>query len=193
MEKSIALYELQLETLSVTEKGTAPLICHRFSERAQEQIEGKQQGAAKRGKAPRDPDAEMSDSCYRLPDGQFGFPGIAFKQAIVRAAKAAGIAMTDARGAFQISGDLLPLRAGDPQLRADRVVIGKQTTTIAYRPQFWPWEIDLEILYNVRSITAEQLINLLELAGFGVGVGDWRPECNGQFGRFQVKRQESNI
>ena len=188
MSGSISLYELELGELRVTVEGTSPLICHRFSEKAQEQIEGKQQGAAKRGKSPRDPQAEMLDACYRLPDGGYGFPAIAFKQAIVRAAKAAGIAMTDARGAFQVDGDLLPIRGEGPTLRSDRTVIGQGKTTMAYRPQFMPWQIDLVITFNERAISAEQLLNLIELAGFGVGVGDWRPECNGQFGRFRVKR-----
>ncbi len=188
MSDSIALYELELGTLELTVEGTSPLICHRFSERAQEQIEAKQQGMAKRGDPPREPEAEMLDECYRLQDGRYGFPSIAFKQAIVRAAKTAGIAMTDARGAFQVDGDLLPLRGGGPRMRTDRVMIGKGQTTVRYRHEFWPWEIDLQIVYNVRAISAEQLVNLVEIAGFGVGVGDWRPECNGQFGRFRVKR-----
>ena len=184
----VKLYELEISTVQVTVQGTSPLICHRFSEAAQEQIEGPQQGAAKRGKKSRDPQAEAELSLYRNSEGVNCFPAIAFKQAMVRAAKQCDMAMTDARTAFHVLGDLLPIRGSDPVARADRVVIGRGTTTIAYRPMFDTWEIDLTIRHNARAISAEQIINLLEVAGFGVGVGDWRPECSGSFGMFRIRR-----
>jgi hypothetical protein len=36
----------------------------------------------------------------------------------------------------------------------------------------------------------KEIFNLFELAGFLVGVGDWRPQCNGSHGMFRVKRDE---
>ena len=36
-------------------------------------------------------------------------------------------------------------------------------------------------------VTAEQLIGFFNLAGFSVGIGEWRPERNGDHGMFHVK------
>jgi hypothetical protein len=42
------------------------------------------------------------------------------------------------------------------------------------------------IKFNTSAISAEQVANLLNVAGFGVGIGEWRPERNGSYGRFHV-------
>jgi len=39
---------------------------------------------------------------------------------------------------------------------------------------------------NTSAVSIEQLANLFVIAGFAVGVGEWRPEKNGQYGRFEV-------
>jgi hypothetical protein len=44
----------------------------------------------------------------------------------------------------------------------------------------------LDIQYNARAISQDQLLNLINLGGFSVGVGEWRPERSGDFGRFRV-------
>ena len=181
------LYELELSTLRVTVKGITPLICNRYSEDVQGDMEAAQQGGAKRGKKPRDPEAERKRELYMTDDSRYGFPAGAFKLAMVRAATDADMKMTDARRAFHVIGDILPIRGAGPFPRTDRVVLGGKTTSIAYRPEFRDWEMDIEIRYNVRAISAEQLINLLQLAGFGVGIGAWRPDKKGNFGMFEVK------
>lgn len=68
------------------------------------------------------------------------------------------------------------------------MVLNRKTTSIAYRACYEHWEADLPISYQENVITVEQLINILELAGYAVGVGAWRPQCRGQFGRFEIKK-----
>lgn len=183
------LYDLEIGHVLVTVRGKSPLLCNQFTDVVMKGIADAQEKKGNKvgGKPPRDPQAEYEGSIYRLEDGSPGFPAIAFKKAMVRAAKGSGMPMTDARGAFHVMGDLLPLRASDPVMRSDRVVIGRGITSIAYRSQFTRWEIDVPIEFNMRAISAEQLVNLLQVAGFAVGIGAWRPECDGNMGLFEVK------
>ena len=47
----------------------------------------------------------------------------------------------------------------------------------------------LPITFNARMISAEQIVAMLDAGGFGTGIGEWRPEKDGQFGRFHVGGQ----
>lgn len=184
--------------LVVTIEGISALITHRFSESTKKQIEEKQQGKSVGGKKPpRDPEKEMREALYFTKDGKYGFPAIALKKAIVRAAKAAGLTMTDIRNAIFVFNPhdpddlIIPLTEADgPYLRADRVVIGRGETSIAYRPEFRKWKADVRIQYNANIVNAQAVVQLVDLAGFAVGIGDWRPEKDGQFGRFRVAEEE---
>ena len=71
-------------------------------------------------------------------------------------------------------------------MREDRVKIGPGTTSLTYRPMFEKWSCVLPIAYNANLISAEQIAQIFEYAGFHVGVGDWRPARNGEFGMFRV-------
>ena len=142
---------------------------------------------AKTAKDAKDPQRDYEEAFYRLPDGKPGFPTIAFKQAAVSAGGrfSDGLKMTELRGAFFIDGELAEIN-GEPSMREDMVRVGMGTADIRYRPEFKAWKVTLPIKYNADKISLEQLVNLFNLAGFGVGVGEWRPEKDGQYGMFHV-------
>jgi hypothetical protein len=86
-------------------------------------------------------------------------------------------------------GDMVTIE-GKPVMREDVVKVGKFPNKVAdlrYRAEFKKWSCVLTIKYNARVLTQDQIINLLHLAGFAVGIGEWRPEKSGQFGMFHVE------
>lgn len=190
------IVQLDLVNILVKIEGTTPLICHAWSEKARRQMLDKMMGKASKGKAKKDPAADYEAAYYRLPDGSPAFPLLAFKAAAVTAVTSLSKEFTKilARQAFhlipdRIGGDLTPIFFPDdcpPRMREDMVRIGMGTTDIRYRPEFPRWGVQLAMQFNQRAITQEQVINLINLGGFAVGVGEHRPECDGNNGRFQV-------
>ena len=71
-------------------------------------------------------------------------------------------------------------------MREDVCRVGMGTADLRYRGQFDPWGVKVRVEINTAVISAEQVVNLFALAGFAVGVGEWRPERNGEYGRFRV-------
>lgn len=181
----IELPKLEIQRVRIRVIGDSPLIMHKWSDKAKEMMRMKQQKKATQGREAKDPQRDFEDSIHRLDDGRPGFPAIGFKAAAVTACTSiAGVTKVAARQAFHILGDLVPIIGPAPTMREDMVRIGMGVADIRYRAEFWPWSADLEISYNTRALSIEQIMNLLNTAGFGVGVGEWRPERDGQFGRF---------
>lgn len=187
MEKvGIEIPRLNLATVQVCLIGDSPLICHAWSHKAKQAMLDKQMKKGRQAKEAKDPERDFQESLYKLPDGGFGFPAVAFKAAMVGACRfVENMKMTEARGAFHILGEMIPID-GTPTPREDMVRVGMGTADIRYRGEFKTWRAVLDISYNQSAISAEQIVNLLNVAGFGVGVGEWRPERNGSYGRFHV-------
>lgn len=171
--------------------GTAPLIMHKWSVKAKRQMLDAQQGK-KKAKEIRDPDADYEASLYRTADGGYGFPVIAFKAATIRGAKLAGVKMTDARQMFFVHGDpsddrtqeLAPI-SGDPRMREDMVRVG-MGTDLRYRGEFLEWKTALAVEFYDAFISQDSLLSLINFGGESVGVGEWRPEKNGQNGTYRI-------
>jgi len=187
---SIELPRLNIETMELTLIGDTPLICHRWSEKAKKEMLDKQMKKAKPAKEAKDPEADYVASLYEM-DGGYGFPVIGFKNAAVTACTSvAGITKVAARQAFRVgstmNGSELVQIHGAPEPREDMVRIGMGTADIRYRGQFVSWWAALIVHFNANVLSAEQIANLFNTAGFGVGVGEWRMERNGQYGCFHV-------
>lgn len=166
--------------------GDSPLIVHAWSEKAKRAMLDKQMKKATKAKEAKDPDADYEACFYRTETGEYGFPAIGVKAAMVSAARFVdGMKMTVLRGAFHIDAELLPI-IGTPRRREDMVRVGMGTADIRYRPEFPAWKMPVAIKFNSNVISAEQIANLINEAGFGVGIGEWRPERNGSYGRFHV-------
>jgi hypothetical protein len=173
-------------------KGTSPLICHKFSERAQDMMLAKQMKTAtgKVGREVKNPQRDYEESLYVLKDGRYGFPISGFKNAAVDACSFMdGTKKTIMRGAFHIidEHDGLAVIEGRPKMRKDMVRVGMGTSDIRYRAEFPAgWKADLLIKFNENAVSIPQICQLFNAAGFGVGVGDWRPQRDGSYGMFEV-------
>lgn len=186
----IDLPKLSIVRMNVTLIGDTPLIMHKWSEKAKKEMLDKQMKKAKQAKEAKDPERDFEDSIYRMPDGHPCFPVIAFKAAAVTACTSIGnITKVSARQAFHIDGEWALIKGSEPKMREDMVRVGMGTADLRYRGEFFPWFTTLSIAYNDRVMSAEQILNMLNTAGFGVGVGEWRPEKDGQFGRFHVANE----
>ncbi len=184
----IEIKKQDIQAIQFDVVGTSPLICNRWSEENQKAILDKHMGKPKVKKF-KEPDKVYNDSLYKMPSGGYGFPAAAFKKAAVRAAKLFDITMTDLRQMFFViaeESDLVRIQ-GKPQKRKDMVRLNGKTPDVRFRGEFPTWKITLNVQYNAGVISAEQLVNLFEVAGFSVGVGEWRPEKSGDFGRFTLK------
>jgi len=182
-ETTIELPQLEIERITITVIGDSPLIMHKWSEKAKEQMRTKQQKKPGQGREAKNPKKDFEDCIHRMEDGHPGFPSIGFKAAAVTACTSiAGMTKVAARQAFHILGELTPIIAPKPTMREDMVRVGMGVADIRYRPEFWPWSATLEISYNTRAFSIAQIMNLLNTAGFGVGIGEWRPERDGQYG-----------
>ena len=190
---------IETKTFTVKLVGDSSLIVHKWSEKAMKMILDKQTKKAGTGKEAKDPWADYCDSMYWLTEkpanpteedissAKFGFPAKAFKACAIDAGYQQGIIpkKTTARGAFHILGEMVEIE-GKPQIREDMVRVGMGTADIRYRGEFPEWSVILTIKYNPRAMSAEQIINLLNFGGFSNGVGEWRPEKDGEHGTFHV-------
>lgn len=184
--QTLAPERIDVRRMTVRIVGDSPLIVHAWSHKAKQMMLDKQMKKGTQAKAAKDPQQDYEDSLYRLPEGGYGFPAIGIKASAIRGAKALGMVMVDTKAAFHITGELLPVK-GTPRPREDMVRVGMGTADIRYRGEFPEWSIDLPITFNARTVSPEQIVAMLDAGGFGTGIGEWRPEKDGQFGRFHVE------
>lgn len=124
---------------------------------------------------------------------KFGFPVTAFKQAAISASYRLGWTKDkmSLRGVFYIDADengLVEIKSDVPEMREDMVKIGMGTADIRYRGEFKNWYTDLTINYNANGkYTLNDIVNIINAGGYVCGVGEWRPERDGQNGMFHIQ------
>ena len=201
-----------LVDLRITGKPGSTYITHRFGEMQKSMIRDKQQQKAPKtaGRKAKDPVAEYHSSIHFIHEGKpgrYGIPAISFKLAMVAACRLVeGISMAEAKQMFFVNGcndnpelveifdpdgskpSLKLTEDGWPRMREDICKTPPRTgaADLRYRAEFEQWRATLQVEYVENVISLEQLCNLLNLAGFAVGVGDWRPEKGGGHGRFEI-------
>ena len=133
---------------------------------------------------------------------RFGFSISGIKQSMVLGAIRSGMDAkgTELRGTMFFSGvgkhsnfDYAEIVSPNPpQFREDTVNVGgvSKSADLRYRAQFDEWEIPLKIKYNKNGkYSIEQLLATVNMGGFAVGIGEWRPDKDGQYGMFELKEQ----
>ena len=207
----IEIKPINIVTTTVRIAGDTPLIMHRWSEKAKRMILEKQMKKTKSSaKEAKNPVEDFIESVYWMEGkpseyteeafdeacrngARFGFPVTAIKQATISSAYRNGITkdMASLRGAFFIAGEgselLAEVKGCTPAMREDMVRVGMGVADIRFRGEFANWYMDLQVSYNANgAYTLDQIINLINVGGFSCGIGEWRPEKDGNYGMYHV-------
>ncbi len=215
-EKVLEIRRMELVKVKVRVMGDTPLIMHAWDEKAK-LILANPELAKLYKKDPRNPVHSFIQSMYWITEkpqtkatmapedceelfaeavrngAKWGFPVTAFKQAAISAAYRMGWSKDkmSLRGAFYIDADengLVEIHSDTPVLREDMVKIGMGTADIRWRGEFRNWYADLNITYNASGqYSLEDIINIINAGGYICGVGEWRPERDGQYGMYHVQ------
>ena len=173
--------------------GTSPLLMH--STKGMER-EGSSAPKMSKKKIP-SAQEEAEAGTYRDSDGNLYLPCIFFRQALVSAGKGRKIGKQFATTLFK--GSVFDADRGVPLVNPSTgeiieeyaiderpVVIGKARVLRA-RPRFDEWSADVLLDYDEEAIQPAEILDALTAAGKRVGVGDYRAEKGGWFGRFRVE------
>ena len=197
--------------------GDTPLIMHRWTEKAKRQmLEGMKSARKGKAKDKKNPVFDFIDCMYWLTEmpavtnemdeeecerlfneaiadgARFCFPVTGFKQAAISAAYRLGWAKDkmSLRGVFHIDSDengMVEIKSDTPIMREDAVRVG-MGTDLRYRGEFRNWYADLTVTYNHNgNYDISSIVNMINAGGFVCGVGEWRPERDGQYGMFHVQ------
>lgn len=201
---------IEIQQVKIRIVGDTPLIMHRWSEKAKREMLDKMMKVTKTtAREAKNPCEEFIRSLYWLspmPEdmteagfeaaihggARFGFPVTAFKQAAISAAYRMGWTKDkmSLRGVFFINGDenqMIEIHSEELVMREDLVRVGMGQPDIRYRGEFRNWYADLDVSFNANGqYKLEQIVNIINAGGYVCGVGEWRPERDGQYGMYHV-------
>jgi len=207
----VEIRPLDIKEVKIKIIGDTPLIVHAWSEKAKRMmLESQMKTTKTKARELRDPFADYIDSMYWLTEkpepteeafemavkngAKWGFPVGAIKMAANSAAYRLGWVRNQMglRGAYFLKsefGDMAQIITENPPvMREDMVRIGLGSADLRYRGEFRDWSMELTLEYNASGdMTLEQIVNVINAGGYTTGLGEWRPEKDGTFGRFHIE------
>ena len=209
--KSKTLPQIKRTLIKVRIKGISPLIQHHWAQKALDEIRAAEGGRKTKNREPRNPVYEgleagylrCKNQCHHLaspgdtkPPGVPGVLACAIKGGMIEAAHTKiGIDKVLVRKSLFIvpmgRHILVPLETAEgkghikPDFTEDFVKVqGK--ATLRYRPYYYDWACTTTWEVDTELLKLDDFLKLLDRAGFGVGLNEWRPQKGGEYGRYEV-------
>lgn len=87
---------------------------------------------------------------------------------------------------FMVSPEEIPLPPFDTIDKRSAVNKNVKARIMVTRPKWLKWTADFILTIGEDTITTETIEELIKTTGTYVGIGSYRPLCNGYFGRFEL-------
>ena len=186
-----------IETATFKIVGLSPLLMH--STRG---MLAQNNGNSLKTKQIPSPQEEAELAVYKLKDGQLYAQALWFRGSIIgKGGGASGRRIGKATANSRCSAGMLmnekyvdcPLyhpQTGKPikDYEIDiRPVVVQKARIMRARPRIDEWACDLTFDIDTDFVTVEQVLELLNMSGRVAGIGDYRPNCKGWFGRYKAE------
>lgn len=179
-------------------KGLTPYMQYRMDDEKLEVWE------KKRGNIMERPDVSHEDAvraeyhCHRNKAGQCYIPADQLRVSMINAgsyvkAKVGGRSKSMkviVAATFQPSPEEIILPDYDAIDKRSAVNRNVKARVIVVRPKWSEWSAEFVLKVYEDTLTIQTIRQIIEYAGSYVGIGSYRPTCNGMFGRFEVEKIE---
>lgn len=190
--KTVVISPPKFEQATITIVGNAPLVVHKFSTKAKNQIVATQEAGsqAKKGakREAKDFDAVYKAACHVAAPrfgGWYGLPASAFRNAMISACRVVGFKMTLAKlsvfcvadGFDEDGTGLVKITKGSPEMFLAPARNANGSIDIRARPK-WDegWEAEVTLRWDADQFSGTDIANLLSRVGLQVGVGEGRSD-----------------
>ena len=177
-----------MKEIKVEIKGVTSYLMHAFSMEKSEEKSKKRIGIENYKD-------EVEKSLYKLPDGTIYVPSTQIHGTLIEAGKKFQIPGQRKATFSKIIGGLVMITPDAIKMNPQKFEIDSRAVVVPstkgrivrYRPKFNEWSLKFTIQnLEPEQIPESELKKILDYAGSYVGIGDFRPNKKGPFGRFMV-------
>jgi len=137
---------------------------------------------------------EASDRLYQNPKGELYQPATHIYGALIEAGKHKRVVGKGKSTYSKIVGYAVEIRPFEIIHKKQEwetfsiLAVNPNTKgrNLLHRPVLKEWELDFEVVFDESEIAPSIMKELLDIAGKVAGIGDWRPQKKGPYGKFQV-------
>lgn len=190
-----------MRTFKVKVKGVTPYMQHRMDDRKLAEWEKLRGNIIERDHLAEEPERLAAFHSYIDHEGNYFIPAEHFKQCMIKGAgyvKAkVGTATKSMKsivaGMWMIKEQRLPFRKFDEVDTRSAVNRNVKARIITHRPKWNDWDAEFTLVIDDddrSKVTVDTIRQIIEYGGRYLGVGSYRPEHTGEFGRFSVEQIE---
>ena len=176
-----------MKTYKVTIQGISPLLMNRPSAMI---------GDISKDKKPFSDEAmgKATDKLYANPKGKLYQPSTHIYGALIEAGKHKKVVGKGKATYSKIVGYACTINPFEIEHKKQKwevfSILAVNPTTkgrnLLHRPILKEWELDFAVTFEEDEIAPSIMKELLDIAGKVAGLGDWRPQKKGPYGKFQV-------
>ena len=180
-----------MKKIHVKIKGISPLLMHRPSSEMEELLKKARENKVKEEIEKKNIHLYL----YLDEDGKPCVPSIYLIRSMMKAAVDCGIKVQGkgkktyknyiGGGLVIIEPSLIPIKPSKYVIHEAYVVIQRNRIR-RFRPMFPKWSLEFDIFYDENTFSSNVLKEILAYAGAFEGIGDFRPNKGGCYGRFEI-------
>ena len=187
-------------TVSVTIEGVTPILMHRFTEENEVKVSSGMSTVSIGDKGT--PREQAEKKLYKNDEGDLYLPGPNIFACIIAAgkfhkngkSKVTTVKSSLVPAAMSILDLVCPFGTKEFEVDSRSVVIPATGGRImAHRPRLDKWSLTFRLMIDTTMFTEAFTRKLVDDAGKRIGLGDFRPDRKGIFGKFVVSNWEKEM
>ena len=192
VEKKIMLKPLNWKYTEIDVRGITDLMMERDDGTCAKYYDAIKGGKVVK-KDTRMEEEKVESKIHHTEDGKVAFPSGGFSTGMRKVAYSINKTMSmKVKESVRFLEPMVPIKY-DKMVIANHGGKRERVPCIIIRPMFKNWSANLKIKYDADLISFEQIVNLINRAGVGRGLGAFRPEKGGEYGQYEVITSGKNI